>query len=99
MSAFMTAIDSFIDAIKGEQAWVEQLNDHSHKLAKLYSTATAREINDSLGRFASLLPEVPLVALGHVAITCGSLVERGGDPENRGAGAARTAHPCQRDGH
>jgi hypothetical protein len=84
MSAFMTAIESFIDAVKGEQAWVEELNDHSHKLAKLYSTATAREVNDSLGRFASLFPEVPLVALGHVAITCGSLVERGGDPEIAG---------------
>jgi hypothetical protein len=84
MSAFMTAIESFIDAIKGEQAWVEELNDHSQKLAKLYSKATSREVNDSLGRFASLFPDVPLVALGHVAITCGSLVERGGDPEIAG---------------
>ncbi len=84
MSAFMTAIESFIDAIKGEQAWVEELNDHSQKLAKLYSTATSRELNESLGRFASLFPDVPLVALGHVAITCGSLVERGGDPEIAG---------------
>src|SRR6186997_2363168 len=31
MSAFMTAIESFIDAIKGEQAWVEELNDHSQQ--------------------------------------------------------------------
>jgi hypothetical protein len=84
MSAFMTAVESFIDAIKGDQAWVEELNDHSQKLAHLYSTATAREVNDALGRFASLFPKVPLVALGHVAITCGSLVERGGDTEIAG---------------
>jgi hypothetical protein len=84
MSAFMTAIERFIEAIKGEQAWVEELNDHSQKLARLYAKASSREVNDSLGRFASLLPDVPLVALGHVAITCGSLVERGGDPEIAG---------------
>jgi hypothetical protein len=84
MSAFMTAIESFIGAIKGDQAWVEELNDHSQKVAKLYTQATSREINDSLDEFASLFPDVPLVALGHVAITCGSLVERGGDPEIAG---------------
>ncbi len=84
MSAFMTAVESLIDDIKGGQAWVDELNDHSQKIGSLYSTATAREIDDALGRFASLFPAVPLVALGHVAITCGSLVEQGGDPEIAG---------------
>jgi hypothetical protein len=80
MSPFATAIGDFIDAVTGGRAWVEELNDHSHRLAQLYPTATAHEVNDALGRLAALFPNVPLVALGHVAITCGSLAERGGDP-------------------
>jgi hypothetical protein len=84
MSTFLTAIENFIDAIQGEQAWVDELNEHSRRIAQLYSTATSGEISDSLGRFAGLLTNVPMVALGHVAITCGSLVERGGDPEIAG---------------
>ena len=39
-----------------------------------------------MGLFAALFPDVPLVALGLVAINCGSLVERGGDPAIAGPG-------------
>lgn len=84
MSAFLTAIEAFVDAVRSETAWVEELNDRSQAVVKRYPTATPGEIEDSLHRLASLFPDVPLVALPHVAITCGSLVERGGDPEIAG---------------
>ncbi|SHH10436.1 hypothetical protein [Massilia sp. CF038] len=84
MSSFTIAIESFLDAINDEQSWVEELNVHLQKVSALYSEASAGEINDSLRRLASFLPNLRLVALGHVAITCGSLVERGGDPEIAG---------------
>jgi hypothetical protein len=83
MSKFMTAIDRLIDDIQGERAWLNELNDHARQLAHLYSEATAHEVNDALRRLAAIFPG-PLVALGHVAIICGSLVERGGDPEIAG---------------
>jgi hypothetical protein len=84
MSEFVTAIEAFIDAVMSDQAWVEELNDHSHKVASHYDRAKPAEVGTALGRLAELLPDVRLVALGHVAITCGSLVERGGDPASAG---------------
>jgi hypothetical protein len=84
MSAFMNAVQAFIDDINGEKAWVEELNDHSHKIAQYFNAVSLDEANEALRRFAGLFPKVPLVALGLVAINCGSLVERGGDPSIAG---------------
>jgi hypothetical protein len=79
MSELVGAVQAFIDDINGKKAWVEELNAHSHKVAQLYKDASRDEIMESLRRLAALFPNVPLVALGVVAITCGSLVEHGGD--------------------
>jgi hypothetical protein len=65
---------------------VEELNRQSHNVARHFDAATLDEINEALRRFAALFPNVPLVALGLVAINCGSLVERGGDPAIAGPG-------------
>lgn len=81
MSAFTSALTGFIDAIRGQTAWVEELNDHSQKFGSLLEHATPDEVTDALRQFAGLFPNVPPVATGHVGISCGSLVERGGDPE------------------
>jgi hypothetical protein len=80
MSALLNAVQAFIDDIQGERGWVEELNQHSRNVAQHFAGASLNEINEALQRFAALFPELPLVALGQVAITCGSLVERGGDP-------------------
>ena len=86
MSAFMNAVQAFIEDIKAENAWVEELNGDSRNVALHFKGASLDEINEALRRFAALFPDVPLVALGLVAITCGSLVERGGDPAIAGPG-------------
>lgn len=79
MSAFMPSVRAFIADIQGEKAWVEELNERSREVARHFDAATQGEIQEALQRFAALFPNVPLVALGQVAINCGSLVERGGD--------------------
>lgn len=84
MSRLLSEVRSFIDALQGQQAWVEELNEHSHKIANHFSDASAAEIRQALEEFAALIPDVPLVAAGLVAINCGSLVEHGGDPETAG---------------
>ncbi|MBA4188672.1 MAG: hypothetical protein C0467_11795 [Planctomycetaceae bacterium] len=81
MSAFTSAVAEFIDAARGDKAWVEELNEHGQKFAKLLPRATPTEVNDALRQFASLFPNLRPVASGQVSISCGSLVERGGDPE------------------
>jgi hypothetical protein len=86
MSTFMNAVQAFIDDIKGEKVWVEELNERSRNVAQHFKMASLDEINEALRRFAALFPNVPLVALGLVAINCGSLVERGGDPTIAGPG-------------
>lgn len=80
MTSFTTAIDSFINTIKRLQPSVDELNAHSRELATLYDQAGLRELTAALHRLASLMPDVPLVAKGHVSLACGALVERGGDP-------------------
>jgi hypothetical protein len=84
MSAFTTALAEFLDAIRGPTAWVEELNDRSQDFAAHLEGATRDEVNDALRQFAGLFPNVRPVATGHVGISCGSLVERGGDPELAG---------------
>jgi hypothetical protein len=86
MSALLKAVQAFIDDINGEEAWVEELNAHSREVARHFAGASTDEVNEALRRFAALFPNVPLVALGLVALSCGSLVERGGDPAIAGPG-------------
>lgn len=83
MSAFTDALTQFIEAIRSQTAWVEELNDHSQRFAQVLDRATPEEVNDALRLFAGL-PTIPPVAAGHVGISCGSLVEHGGDPEIAG---------------
>jgi len=53
-----------------------------------------------LRRLAGLFPNVPLVALGPVAISCGSLVEIGGGPAIAGPHLVDQLPPARhRDGH
>jgi hypothetical protein len=80
MSPFLNAVSEFIAAIQNQKAWVEELNDLCQAVGAHLSKATPAEVNDALQRHAGLFPEVPLVAVGLVALNCGSLVERGGDP-------------------
>jgi hypothetical protein len=80
MSAFLSAVSEFIDAIRGETAWVEELNELSQKDARHLDRAKPAEVDEALRRYAGLFPDVPLVAVGLVGLNCGSLVERGGDP-------------------
>lgn len=86
MSKLLTAVQAFIDDVQSQKGWVEEFNAHSQKIAKHFKGASLDEVNEALRRFASLFPEVPLVALGQVAINCGSLVENGGDPSIAGPG-------------
>jgi hypothetical protein len=80
MSTLLSAVDEFIAAIRGETAWVEELNELSRKVARHLDRATPADVNEALRRYAGLFPDVPLVAVGLVGLNCGSLVERGGDP-------------------
>src|SRR5262245_4117900 len=80
MSAFMKAVEAFVADIKGEKVWVEELNEHSRNVAQHMEAASLDEANEALRCFAALFPDIALVALGVVALSCGSLVERGGDP-------------------
>ncbi|MBY0460571.1 MAG: hypothetical protein K2V38_24915, partial [Gemmataceae bacterium] len=70
--------------VRGEEAWVEELNDASRRFARELISATPDEVNHALRQFAALFPNVRPVATGHVGISCGSCVERGGDPEIAG---------------
>lgn len=81
MSAFMSALAEFVDAVRGDTAWVEELNAHSQAFVQQLPQAPLDEVNEALRQFAGLFPNVRPVACGHVGISCGSLVERGGDPE------------------
>jgi hypothetical protein len=85
MSKLLNAVQAFIDDINGQAAWVEELNARSREIAQHFKAAAPDEITEALRRLAALFPKVPLVALGLVAINCGSLVENGGDPEIVGA--------------
>jgi hypothetical protein len=80
MSAFTTALNEFIAACHDDKAWVEELNDHSQKFGRAIGRAKPDEVNEALRQFAGLFPNIRPVATGHVGISCGSLVERGGDP-------------------
>jgi hypothetical protein len=80
MSLFLTAIDSFIEVVKLEDRLADELNAHTHALAKLYAQAELREFNTALHRLTALFPDIPLVALGQVSRVCGAMVEYGGDP-------------------
>src|SRR5262245_8059853 len=80
MAALLTAVTDLIDALGGKRSWVEELTALSQKVARHFSRAKRADVDEALRRFAALLPTVPMVALGHVAINCGSLVENGGDP-------------------
>lgn len=80
MSAFLSAVDELVGAIRGESAWVEELNQLSQAVARRFDDARPGEYDEVLRRYAGLFPDVPLVAVGLVALNCGSLVERGGDP-------------------
>jgi hypothetical protein len=80
MAALLTAVNELIDAIHGQRAWVEELNDISQRIAQHLHKANRAEANEALRRLVGLFPDVPLVALGQVATSCGSLVEIGGDP-------------------
>ena len=86
MSRFLDAIQSFLDDIRREKGWVDELNAHSRTISSLYETMTNGEPDEALRRLAAILPELPMVAFGHVAITCGALTERGGDPAIAGPG-------------
>lgn len=79
MSAFLSAVDEFIAAIRGQTAWVEELNELSRKVARHFDRAKPAEVDEALHRYAGLVPDAPLVAVGLVGLNCGSLVERGGD--------------------
>jgi hypothetical protein len=86
MSAFTDALSEFLDAVRGSTAWVEELNALSHAFVKRLPGATPGEVDEALRRFAEVLPDLRPVATGHVGISCGSLVENGGDPETCGPG-------------
>jgi hypothetical protein len=90
----MNSVQAFIDDIKGEKTWVEELNEHSRNVAQHFKDAPLDRTNEALWRFTTLFPKVSLVALGLVAIDCSSLVDRGGDPAS--AGPARTAGTYER---
>jgi hypothetical protein len=84
MSAFADALDAFLAAVRGDDAWVEELNEHSRQFGSALSAATPDEIATAQRAFAGLFPNVRPVATGHVGISCGSLVECGGDPHVTG---------------
>lgn len=84
MSAFADALDAFLAAVRGDDAWVEELNDHSRRFGSALNGATRDEIAAAQRAFAGLFPNVRPVATGHVGISCGSLVECGGDPHVTG---------------
>ena len=80
MSPFAAAVEEFVAAIENRSGWVDEFNALSRRIGGLLESAAPDEVAAALRRFAALLPTCPLVAAGLVAINCGSLVERGGDP-------------------
>src|SRR4051794_41968518 len=98
MSAFTDALSEFLDAVRGSTAWVEELNTLSHAFVKQLPGATPGEVDEALRRFAEVLPDLRPVATGHVGISCGSLVENGGDPEICGPGPLDPPPPVPQGG-
>lgn len=84
MSAFAAALTDFLVAVRDPKAWVEELNDASQRFAGELHDATPGQANDALRRLAAEFGDLRPVAAGHVGISCGSLVEAGGDPEIAG---------------
>ena len=84
MSAFTSAIANLIDAARGNAAWVEELNALSRAFVRVLPQATPAEVDNALRQFATLFPDLRPVAAGPVGISCGSLVENGGDPRIAG---------------
>lgn len=84
MSAFTDALDGFLAAVRSDGAWVEELNEHSQRFGGALTDATPAEIAAAQRALAGLFPNVRPVATGHVGISCGSLVECGGDPHVTG---------------
>jgi hypothetical protein len=80
----MAAVLEFVNAVRDPNAWVEELNDKSQKVGGLLDRTTGAEVEEALRRLAALFPRVRPVATGLVSLNCGSLVERGGDPEIAG---------------
>jgi len=80
VSTLLNAVQTFIDDIKGEKAWMEEQSAHSRNIARHLKAASRDEVNEALRRFASLFPKIPLAVLGTVAVNCGALVENDGDP-------------------
>lgn len=60
--------------------YVQKLQADSQNISKQLRTATPNEIADGLRILSELIPNCPLAATGIVAISCGSMVENGGDP-------------------
>jgi hypothetical protein len=84
MSAFADALEAFLSAIRSDDAWIDELNAHSRRFGTALNGATPAEIGGAQRALAALFPNVRPVATGHVGISCGSLVECGGDPHVTG---------------
>lgn len=84
MSAFADELEAFLAAVRSDDAWVEELNERSRRFGSALNGATPDDIAAAQRAFAALFPNVRPVATGHVGISCGSLVECGGDPHVTG---------------
>ncbi len=84
MSAFADELEAFLAAIRSDDAWIDELNAHSRRFGAALNGATPAEIGGAQRALAALFPNVRPVATGHVGISCGSLVECGGDPHVTG---------------
>jgi hypothetical protein len=84
MPALLTAVTEFVEAIRGQAVSVEDLNDRSRRVAERLPRSRPADMDAALRLFVGLFPNVPLAAVGLVALNCGSLVENGGDPSIAG---------------
>lgn len=86
MSAFPSAVGDLLARAADRGATARALYDAAVAVQRLLPDATVAELDDALHRMTESLPTLHRLAAAKVAITCGAVVERGGDPHIAGPG-------------
>jgi hypothetical protein len=79
MSTFPDAIDQFLSVVR-EHKTLQELQESTAAFHRHLPVATASELNEALGRFLAVVRYAHLVPASCVALSCGAIVEFGGDP-------------------
>lgn len=78
MSALSAATDRFLAVIDTHRN-LQELQEGTTVFHRHFPVATPDELNAALRQLQQIVPTVPMVPAGSVVLTCGALVEFGGD--------------------